>query len=118
MNKKGNMVLVFVFLALSVLIITITAVIAPMGATFATKMYIAGEDILNRSDSDIAAIQDDDVRTAVTDVFTEAKGAQQTNIEVSTDMYQYSWVILLVLVAVVLFLLGRQLVEYGQSGFI
>lgn len=118
MKKKGQAVLyVFWFIA-AIIIITIAAVLAPMGVLFNTKMLTAGEDILNKAQSDIDGIQDADVQASVNATVAAAKSAAATNINVNANMFQYSWVLILIITGIIVFLQARQLIEVGAGGFI
>lgn len=112
-NKKGSVTLMIVFFIAAVIIITITAVLAPMGVLFNTAMFTAGEDILNQSQPYIDDIKDTDIRNTINDVVTSAKAAGSDNIEVNANLFQYSWVFIIILTGLIIFLLTRRAVEYG-----
>jgi hypothetical protein len=117
-SKKGQAVLYVYFIITAIIIVTIAAVLAPMGVRFNAAMYAAGEDILEDSKADIDAIQDNAVRKQVNATVEAALDAGANNIEVNAQIFQYSWVIVLILTAVVVFLNARRLVEVGAGGFI
>lgn len=117
-NKKGQAVLYVYFIITAIIIITIAAVLAPMGVRFNAAMYAAGEDILEDSKADIDSISDNSIRAQVNDTIYAALNAGANNIEVNAQIFQYSWVIVLILTVVVVFLNARRLVEVGAGGFI
>lgn len=117
-NKKAVLSLYIVFFILAIVIVTITAVFAPMGVLFNTEMYKAGEDILLQSNKSISEISDTAVKAEVQAVIAEAKSDAQTNIEVNADLFQYGWILLISIVGIVLFIYARQLVEYGGGSLV
>lgn len=116
MKKKAQVTQYIVWFILAILIITITAVLAPMGVLFNTKMYTEGESILNRALPDINAISDSSVRTSVNDTVQAALAAGENNIEVNSNLFQYSWIFVLVLTAIFIFMQTRILVEFRTGG--
>lgn len=120
-NKKGQVAIYFTFLIVALIIILITAVLAPMGVLINTRLYAAGEDIMLRANESIADINNTTVREAVQANIENALDAQENNIEVNANLFQYSWIFILVLVAVVVFLYTRVIVEFrtgGMGGFV
>jgi len=117
MKKKAQISLYIMFFFAAVIIILMGAVIAPIGTQFVSKMYIAGEDLLLKSNETIQGINDTTVRAEVQQVLDSAMASQQNNIEVTANIFQYSWVAVLGLVGLILFIYTRQLVELG-GGFV
>jgi predicted PurR-regulated permease PerM len=115
-NDKGQVTFVFIFLFVAVIILVVTALVAPMMVRFNSVMYAAGDDILAASQDDITGISDPVIRAQINDSINEARDASQTNINVGTDLYQYSWIFMLVLVAIIMYLFSRQTIEYGSGG--
>jgi len=118
MNKKGQTAIYFAWIVVAFTILLIGAFAAPLGTRFSTAVYLAGEDILNDTMPEIESIQDDDIRQSINNSINRAKDNTETNIDVSSDLFQYSWVMILIVTIVGLFLFTRKLVEYGQGGFV
>jgi len=117
MRKKAQVSMYVSWFFVSALIIAIAAVLAPAGIRFNTELYSAGEDILENSFDSIEGIQDENVRTAVNASVVEAQQATTDNIDILGAMYQYGWVVVLVISGIIFFLYSRRIVEY-QQGFI
>lgn len=116
MDSRGQlgMWLVFIFMAFTIIIIG--AIMAPVGARFSAEMYAAGAELLNDTKyNPVAQIADADVRERLEATFDAAMATQEDNIEVSTGLYKYSWVILLVLTAIVLYLVTRSSIPYNRA---
>jgi len=118
MNKKAQVTMYVVWFMAAIIILLVAALGAPMGVLFNSELYAAGEQILIDANSSIQNIQNDSVRTSVTDMVTQALDAQENNIEVNANLFQYSWVFVLILSGIVVFLFTRRTVEFGQGGFI
>lgn len=112
------MLYITVFLS-GMLIVLVASVLAPMGVRFSSVMYTAGETLLLESNETIASIQNDEVRTQLLSVLDAALDSQATNIEVNADIFQYGWVIAILLVGLVSFIFTRQTIEAsGRGGFV
>ena len=112
-KKKGSITLLFTFFVIAGLVILITSVFAPMGAKFSTYTYTMGERILISTNDSVSGIQDEEVKANLQGQLGEAMRSTEDNISIATDMFQYSWVWVLILSAMVIFLLTRRIVEYG-----
>lgn len=119
-KKKGQVVILFVFLMIAIVTILISAALIPMGIVFTTEMYTGGEQILKIANDSIQSISDPEVKASINDALGQAFDAQENNIVVLTDMFQYSWIIVIVLVFIVIFMYTRSLVEVrtGAGGLI
>jgi predicted PurR-regulated permease PerM len=117
-HKRGQIAIYFVFIILAVFIILITAVFAPMGILFNTEMYRAGENIVLQSQDSINEIQDEEIRNKLISITDQGLAATENNIAVNNSLFQYGWVLIIFLTAIVLFLYTRQTVEFGRGGVI
>lgn len=117
-NKRGVVSLYIVFFIVAILIIVIAAVLAPAGVRFNTELWTAGEDILQDTNPSIENIKDDAVRESWNGTINAARNSADNNIGTLSGLFQYGWVIVLVLAAIVVFLATRRIVEFGGGGFI
>lgn len=117
-SKKGQVTLYIYFFITASIIIVLAALLAPIGVLFNTKMFQAGEVIIGDSLDEIDGIQDLTVKASVNATVASAKAAATNNITVNSAMFQYAWVVVLVLTAIIVFLYSRRLIEVGAGGFI
>ena len=115
-QRKGQVVLYIFFIISAIIIITIAAVFAPMGVLFNTKMIQAGEDILGEAQDEIDLIQDTRVQAAVNSTVDAAFDAATTNINVNANIFQYGWLVMIILVGLIVFMQSRTIVEYNRRG--
>lgn len=113
MKRKGQVTIYLLWMAAAIVIVIIAGIFAPMGVLFNTKLYAAGDDILARTQDDINDIQNTTVRNAVNTQITEARAGGLFAIEVNNDLFQYSWIFVLIMSALIAFLYTRRLVEVG-----
>jgi len=114
-GKKGQVAFFLVFLFIATIVVLIGAIAAPFGASLATEFYSAGEDLLLETQQNtIPDIQDADVRNALNATFNSATAAATTNIEVATGLYKYSWIFVLVLTGIVIYLIARKSVAFSS----
>lgn len=118
MNKKGQVTQYLVFFGIALLIIVITSILAPMGTLFNTKLFTAGEGILQNAQSDVDSINDATIRDSVNESLQAALNAGETNITVNNSIFQWGWVAVLIVFFIMLFILTRRQVEVQQNGFI
>lgn len=116
MSRRGSVTLYVVFIIVAIVIVTIAAVLAPMGVLFNEKMIEAGEGILLDANDSIANINDASVRSSVYDIVSTAVNASEDNIEIQGAIFQYSWVFVVLISMIVVFLSARKLVEYENRG--
>lgn len=116
MKKKGNITLYLVFMFAAIILVVIAAVIAPLGVLINTKFYAAGEDIMLRANSSVSKIQNATVRDKLNGIYGNSLGSIDNNIEVNNSLFQYSWIVVLILGGLIVFLFTRAMVEYGQGG--
>jgi predicted PurR-regulated permease PerM len=114
--KRGNITLYITFIMLAVVIIVIAAFVAPMGVRFTSEMYAAGEKIMLDANSTIQKINNSEVRGRITNITGLALDAAESNIEINSNMFRYSWIIVLALGALIIFLYTRSLTEYQRPG--
>ncbi len=98
-------------------IVVIAAIIAPMGARINTEFYAAGEQIFLDANESLQGIQDENVKARLQATFDAAFAAQENNIEVNANIFQYGWVYAIIITGIIAFLLSRQLVE-TRGGFV
>jgi hypothetical protein len=119
-TNKGQIMMFILFIYISLVVILIGAVIAPLGSVFSSKMYAEGAKLIQQSNTTIQSISDTEVKAELNDVFASALASQQDNITVTTNMYQYSWAFVLIISLLVIFIWTRRMVESNtsQGGFI
>lgn len=116
-NKKGSIMIYIVVIIMILIIILITAVIAPMGAVFSTRMYENSEEIMKLGNSSLNNIDNAEVKANIQDMYDGALASTEDNINITTALFKYSWLFIIVLVVLVGFIYTRRLTEYG-GGFI
>lgn len=116
--KRANISIYLVFIFLAFIIITVGALVGPMGTLFGTELYSAGETILDQANDSIANIQDSTIRNQIYGIVNTAQNSAVDNIDFSASLYTYSWIILLVITLIVLFLFTRRVVEVGGGGLV
>ena len=118
--KRGVVSIYITFLILAIIIILVASVMAPMGVRFNTEFYAAGEDILLKANDSMSKIQNVTVRDSIVASNDNALAAMQNNINVNQSLFQYSWILIIGLTALTIFLFTRRLVEFqgGAGGIV
>lgn len=115
-NKKAQVTLYIFFIIAALILVIIAAVLAPMGVMFNSALYEAGEEIMLDSLLYVEDIDDVSVRTQINATIMKALASQQNNIEINAAIFQYGWIPILVLSAVIVFLQTRRLIAVGGAG--
>lgn len=116
-GKKGQATIYLVFMIAAILVVLIAAVMSPMGILFNVQMWQAGETILEQAQADLNNINDTEVFTAVNDTINEARGGVENNVDVLGAIFKYGWLFVVGIIAIILFLYSRKIVEY-TGGFV
>lgn len=116
LKRKAQISLWFVYMILAVIIVVTVGIFAPMGVLFNSEIYAAGDTILANANASLNNISDPEIKAQLQGMIGEARNAGETNIEVNSDIFQYGWVVLLFVTALVIFLFTRQLVETSGRG--
>jgi len=112
-NNKGQVTVYLTFVIFAIIIVVLTALVAPFGVKLNTDLYALGEDMILDANGSLSQIDNTTVRDTLYTTFGEAQGATQTNIEVNSAAFQYAWLLLLGLGALIMFLYTRRIVEVG-----
>jgi len=116
MNKRGTLTLYVMYFITVITIITIAAFLAPMGVRFNSEMYAAGESIMLDANETISQISDATVRGQIQDTISNAMGASQDNIDINANIFRYSWIPIVGLTALIVFMAARSLTETNRPG--
>jgi hypothetical protein len=117
-GKKAQVAFLFTFFVAAIVILIISAFMAPIGVRINTELYLAGQDILNQTGPSINDINDATIRAQVQAAVGEAQDAAVTNIEVNSDIFQYGWVFMIILTGIIIFLYTRRTIEFGNGGLV
>lgn len=110
-DKRGTMGFFIVFVVVAVLMTILFAFGIPLLISINTEFYKAGEELINESLTEINQIQDQTIKDELNKALTDAKTATSNNIGILSWFYQYSWVFVVIVVALVIFMLARTTVE-------
>lgn len=111
LNEKGSFSFYIYFFLIVILLLIVFGLTIPITTQFQTKLYESSEKILNKSIATANEIEDYNVRTGMLASLNAAKSSIPEQVDILTTFYQYSWLIVIVIVMVVWFLLARRSVE-------
>lgn len=116
-GKRGNLTLFFVFVIVGLIVLLIASIFAPLGAQISAQFYAAGEDILNATaNGAVADIDNANIRDQINATLQSGMDTTQENVELYTAIYKYGGWIAIFLIAIIIFLFSRRLVEFGYGG--
>jgi predicted PurR-regulated permease PerM len=115
-KKKAQVTLFLVFMISSIIVVLVAAFFAPMAVRFNTEMYRVGEELILESNESISQIQNETTKARIQGIFGNSLAAVENNISVNNSLFQYGWILVIALGALVVFLFTRQLVEFRNPG--
>lgn len=115
MKKKAQLAFIFAFIVIGIIIILIFGLFAPALTDFSSAIFSAGDMLLQDAQENIAGIADETVRNQVNESMQSGRDATQTNIEVTSAMFQYAWVFFILILAIGFILYTRRQVEFGGT---
>jgi hypothetical protein len=121
MNKKGVITLYVVFMIAAIMVLAIAAFFSPMMVRFNSEMYKAGEQIMLDSNESISGINNATIRAEIQGIISGSLAASQYNIEVNSAIFKYGWILIIGILAIIVFMYARALVEvssYGRGGLV
>jgi len=117
-DDHGSLSFFFVFILLVFTLITLFAIATPMLITINAEFYAAGQDMIDQA-SVLMDIEDDDVASAVADTLDDASQSTADQISILAALYQYSWIIIITVIALVIYIIARSTVEVNmRSGIV
>lgn len=117
-NKKGQVTIYLTFMGVAFLLVVIAGLLAPAGVLFNSKIYEKAEEIYLDANETIKGINDDAVRNQIQTSINQGFEAQETNIDINADVFQYSWIVVLVLAALVVFVYVLRIKQITSGGII
>jgi len=115
-GKKGQIGLMVVFAVVAIIIVFMAAFLAPMLATFNAKIYEEGEQLLLKEQDTINNIQNIEARTTLNNSVNNALDATAQNIEINNAVFQYGWVFVVFLTALIIFIYARTITIQTGGG--
>ena len=116
--KKKGMVTIYMSMFLMAVLITVVATaIVPAGIKFNAMMYAKGEEMIIDANETIQSIGNDEVRSTLTNQMNLAQDPTAENIGVMAAFYRYSWLLIVGVGVLIVFMWSRRNLEFTQ-GFI
>jgi hypothetical protein len=114
MRRKGIITLFFLFIFFAVLLLVLLAFGIPMLMSMDVSFYGAGQSILQQIN--IGSLPNDTVTAQINQSITTASASIPQQISVLSYFFQYSWVIMIPVLGIIIFMYARTQVEQGQQG--
>ncbi|MEM5810123.1 MAG: hypothetical protein QW156_04525 [Candidatus Aenigmatarchaeota archaeon] len=108
-NVKGSVSFFLVFIFLAILLVFLFGVGIPFLMDIYVRFYGAGEEMLKNVD--LTQINDTQIQNELNETFTQAKQSFPQIIDYLGFLFRYSWLIILIVILIIIFLRSRMLVE-------
>jgi predicted PurR-regulated permease PerM len=112
-EKRGVFSFVVAFLMVSILLLALFFAIIPVLINFNTKVSATAEKQFLDANENINALTDNEVKTELYASVNNAYDTIPSQTDILSVIFQYSWVIILAVLAFIWYLNARRTVEYG-----
>jgi len=99
------------FVILFILLSVIFVIMLPMALTFNTALWVNSESIARMGLDEAAGIQNETVRQAVTDIYTQNVDGFNIMQQLIGFLTQFGWVLIPIIIVTIYLLYARQQVE-------
>lgn len=113
LNERGSFSYFFIFVIAAIILVFFFALIVPLMVTWNTTLYEASEGMLEDSLAVAGDINDPGVSAAFTSSITAASDSLEDQVDILSVFFRYSWLIIIFIAALVIFLFARMQVESG-----
>jgi uncharacterized protein (UPF0333 family) len=97
-NNRGQVGVFFLWVVIVIIFTVIAAIIAPIGVVFNTEMVAAAENIYTQANESLQQINDPTIKAEIQDMVNTGLDAGVYNTQVNNNLWQYMWLILLIVV--------------------
>jgi len=116
MDSKGNVSFVFVFILLTIMVLFMFVLIAPALQVYTIKTFESAEPLLDDANTITNGIQDQAIANSIRGSLQASKDTTTTQVDALSFFYQYAWLFVIGLIALILLLFSRSLVERQVGG--
>lgn len=113
--KKSVFTFWIIFVFFLFIFILLLYIFMPLGQTFITSTIKASEDIIELQNSYINQIQNETVKQALLNATNSQISSLTEQHSILSTFYKYSWIIVILVVSLMMFILARKYVEYEQT---
>lgn len=120
-RKNDNAVLGYfiAFIFSAVMLVFLFSFAIPFLINFTTDMYEAGDHIIELAEGNIENIRDETVKQRILDNLQRMQDSTEETIDYLGFFYQYSWILIILVVTLTIFMLARKVVETkGMQGVV
>jgi hypothetical protein len=115
MNEKGNFSFVVTFFIVAFGLSFLFIVVSPSLQKYNTALFKAAEPIITDANAQAQGLTNSSVKSQLTSLYNSQADNTTTQADILSILYNYAWLIILVLTAIITFLLSRSIVE-AQTG--
>ncbi|HNV61763.1 MAG TPA: hypothetical protein PKN54_02350 [Candidatus Cloacimonas acidaminovorans] len=111
MNQKGSISYWFVFVILVIMLSFLFGVSIPFLQTFTVDIQGVSSDLIDKAQVSALNIKDENSRQAVLDSLNAQESGLAEQQQIYGAFIQYSWILIIVIIAFILFMASRRDVE-------
>lgn len=116
--RRGQVATAMLFIVVFLFLLVFFMMAAPLASRFSAEVTATGVELLKDTNNVAAEISDENISATITGIASEAVTAMETNTVIGLTLSQYSWVMLVAIVALVMYLRSRVIVERERRGLV
>ena len=115
-EERGQFSYAIVFIMIFILLLITFVIVIPFLNTYTVSFYAGMEPAVTQATALAGTIQDANVRTAFQGALQSQTDTVTTNVQILSALATYAGIIILIIVLLVLYLMGRRNVQIGVIG--
>ena len=115
MNQRGVISFVLVWMIFIVSLLFLFTFVIPFLISFNTRMYSTSQVMFNDANKAAYDINDSTVRGEMVSIIASSKATITDQTANLNNYFQYSWILFLIIITLIVFLITRQSVEAGGA---
>lgn len=112
-NQKGVISFALLYLLVLVIFLILFAFIVPFSINFNTQLMSGADTMLEQANADVNSITDANIRSELQTSIDNATDTVTDNTDNLSTYFQFAWILVPVIVALIMFIVTRTSVERG-----
>lgn len=114
-DQRGVVSYLLLWVYVMAIVIIFFAFSVPFSIEFNTSLYRSAENSFDRAETAANQIQDANIRTSVLQSITDSQDVITSNTENLSKYFQYSWIMIPIIITLIFFIITRRAVEQGVA---
>ena len=114
MNRKGVFDAYLIFVIAAVTITFLAVLMTGFLMAMNTALYRGTANAIHQANESLSSVTSSEAKTAISNALSQAENSEAENIENMSWIYKYSWLIIILFIAIIMFMYARQKTESSK----